>query len=179
MPKTKLMIGQTIIPINGWLPKKGKSKNIRIIRPYWFRFSSHSIAVSLGRRPKRIFEPSKGGTGIRLKIAKPTERIMVVRSRVGRIGTCITPGKRRRELKMPAKTRLLAGPAKEIKAVSRRGSLRLKGSMGTGLPQPIWKIKRAKVPIGSRWAIGFKVSRSLTRGVGSPNLSATQAWANS
>jgi len=69
--------------------------------------------------------PSKGGTGKRLKMAKLTF-IMIK-------GIARTEGIREQTA---AKIKLLAGPAKEIKAASRRGWRRLNGSKGTGLPQP-------------------------------------------
>jgi hypothetical protein len=120
--------------------------------------------------------------GIRLKIASITLR----RTKGRKIVPIIKetgPRKRwderiRMERKM-ASIRLDPGPAQEIKAVSRRGLRRLKGSMGTGFPQPKRKKRSIKVPIGSRWAKGLRVNRPLNRAVGSPNRSAIQAWANS
>lgn len=38
---------------------------------------------------------------------------------------------------------------------------------------------RASVPIGSMWERGFRVSLPSALAVGSPSLSAAQAWANS
>lgn len=82
--------------------------------------------------------------------------------------------------------KLLIGPAKEVRIISLLGCWKLKGSMGTGLAQPIVGIpvralKRGSktVPIRSVWAKGFKVNRPKDRGVGSPSLSATNPWENS
>lgn len=81
--------------------------------------------------------------------------------------------------KMIAKRKLLRGPAREVIIISRLGWRKLKGSMGTGLAQPIVGIPvkalnkgRRMVPIGSAWANGFKVKRPNDLGVGSPSLSA-------
>lgn len=74
---------------------------------------------------------------------------------------------------------LLAGPAREIRAMSVLGFLKLWGSKLTGLPQPKPKNNSIRVPIGSRWARGFRVTLFCDRGVGSPSLSAVRAWANS
>lgn len=85
----------------------------------------------------------------------------------------------RTRLRMVARIRLLAGLAKEIKAESLLGFCRLYESTGTGLPQPNLVKRMAKVPKGSRWAIGFKVNLPFILGVGSPSLSAIKAWLNS
>lgn len=78
-----------------------------------------------------------------------------------------------------AKMRLLVGPARAIRAESRLGCLRLKGSKGTGLPQPKRKMRSIKVPIGSRCFRGLSEILPAREGVGSPSLSATRAWLNS
>lgn len=74
-----------------------------------------------------------------------------------------------------ARSRLLIGPDKETMISSRLGCLKLKGSMGTGLAQPmvgtpLKALNRGSksVPIGSMWAMGFKVNRPLDLEVGSP-----------
>ena len=71
--------------------------------------------------------------------------------------------------------RLAKGPARETIISSRRGWRKLKGSIGTGLAQPmvgmpVKMLIRGKiiVPKGSRWALGLRVSRPRDRGVGSP-----------
>lgn len=79
------------------------------------------------------------------------------------------------------------GPAKDIKAESFLGSFKLKGSTGTGFAQPNTKGEPIKmrnrgintVPYKSAWAIGFRVILPFKRAVGSPSLSAVQAWAAS
>ena len=54
--------------------------------------------------------------------------------------------------------RLEKGPAKEIIAASFLGCLRLKGSKGTGLPQPKPTRRKRSVPRGSRWERGLRGS---------------------
>ncbi len=49
-----------------------------------------------------------------------------------------------------ARIRFEAGPARAIRAESRLGCFRLKGSKGTGLPQPKRKRTNIMVPTGSR-----------------------------
>jgi len=78
-----------------------------------------------------------------------------------------------------ARIKFEAGPARAIRAESRLGCLKLKGSKGTGLPQPNLKSTSMIEPTGSRWAMGFKVTLPWREGVGSPSLSAIKAWANS
>lgn len=74
-----------------------------------------------------------------------------------------------------AKMRLLVGPARAIKAESRLGWRRLKGSKGTGLPQPKRKTRSIKVPTGSRCLRGLREILPSRLAVGSPSLSATKA----
>lgn len=52
--------------------------------------------------------------------------------------------------KIVANRMLLKGPAREIRAVSFLGFLKLWGSKLTGLPQPKPKNKSISVPMGSR-----------------------------
>ncbi len=51
-------------------PKIGKIRNRRMINPYWLKILSQLCAMSSGRRAIRIFPPSRGCIGIKLKIAK-------------------------------------------------------------------------------------------------------------
>src|SRR3989344_8958679 len=66
-----------------------------------------------------------------------------------------------RKIKLESKARIMldTGPAREIMALSLFGFSRLKGSNCTGLPQPNLTNKIIRVPKGSRWLKGFKVSR--------------------
>lgn len=54
------------------------------------------------------------------------------------------------KLRAVAKSRLLAGPAREMRAVSRLGVARLYGSKTTGLAQPKPVKIISRVPSGSR-----------------------------
>jgi len=78
-----------------------------------------------------------------------------------------------------ARMRLEAGPESEIRAASLLGLRKLKGSNWTGLPQPKETNNNMMVPSGSRWAIGLSVNLPISLGVGSPSLSAINAWENS
>ena len=57
--------------------------------------------------------------------------------------------------------------------------LKLNALIGTGLAQPNPNTKKLIKPILSKWAIGLKVNLPADFGVGSPNLYAVKAWANS
>jgi len=50
------------------------------------------------------------------------------------------------------------GPAIEIKAASFLGFFKLKGSKGTGFPQPKPKKSKKSVPMKSRWENGLRFS---------------------
>ena len=82
--------------------------------------------------PKRIFCPSNGPTGIRLKTARAT--LVVTRGKTKMEnwwGTSLI-----KKAPRIAKRILLIGPATEMMAASRLGLARLYGSKGVGLPQP-------------------------------------------
>ncbi len=68
-----------------------------------------------------------------------------------------------------AKMKLETGPARATRVVSRTGFLKLAGLKGTGLAQPIIREKNSiRVPMGSRWARGLRVSRPSSLAVLSP-----------
>lgn len=156
----------------------------RINGLYLLMLSNFGI-MRYGSIPFNICEPSKGNKGIRLKKAK--KRFILIpsnrNSKIGRVrfdivteNLCINCNmipKRNAEIKFDR------GPAKETNILSRLGFLKLSGLIGTGFPHPkCAKIKHI-VPIKSRCAIGFMVSRPCILAVWSPNLSATKAWENS
>ena len=62
---------------------------------------------------------------------------------------------------------------------SRRGFLKLRGSMMTGLAQPKRTRKSMMRPTGSMWAAGLSVRRPMSIGVLSPRATATRACAYS
>ena len=78
-----------------------------------------------------------------------------------------------------AKTKCEAGPANDIKAAPLLGFFKFKGLKGTGLPHPKPTNSKNKVPVGSKCALGFKVSLPIFFAVGSPSLLAANAWENS
>lgn len=54
-----LMMGEMREAI-GETPEKGKMRKIKMIVPYWRMTLLNSMAIFLGRMPKRIFSPSRG-----------------------------------------------------------------------------------------------------------------------
>jgi hypothetical protein len=104
-------------------PKRGRMSNSKRRRLFWFW---KRAADSLDMNKPMILEPSSGGTGMRLKtdreILITTRRMIRLRIAGGRGRKCNI------NERAIAKRRLLTGPARAIKAVSRRGSRRLKGS---------------------------------------------------
>lgn len=129
----------------------------------------------------RIFDPSKGGMGKELKIAK-TKLIKAVNfkteSRVN--GTSNGLKIFNKTAAKTAMAKLIKTPAAETQSSPDFISLKLKGLTGTGLAQPKSmgepeNIKRAgkrMVPIGSMWGMGFKVNLPAASAVLSPNLKA-------
>lgn len=75
--------------------------------------------------------------------------------------------------------RLEKGPAAATIALSITGLSKLRGLTITGLLQPNLKRIKNSAPIGSICFKGLSVSLPRFRGVGSPSLSADQAWAYS
>lgn len=81
----------------------------------------NSMARSRGRRPKRIFWPSRGPIGMRLKMAMP--RLVMMRGMSKRLngeGRIL-----RRIAQATASKMLLVGPAIEMRAMSLLGFSRL------------------------------------------------------
>ncbi len=85
-----------------------------------------------------------------------------------------------------ATTKLLTGPATEVRMSSSMGLRKFRGSTGVGFAQPsngmpLMAATRGKmiVPNKSMWRIGFSDTRPSMRAVGSPQRDAVQAWADS
>ncbi len=160
--------GKRIRPIKELPLKIGRSRLSNISRLFAFRKSSTASDCSKGNSPTKIFDPSKGLIGIRLKKANPK---LIIKNRwinskviIGSwMGTIL-----RRIPTRTAQMMLLKGPERAINPWSLLGWRKLYGSIGTGLPQPKPRRKRATVPIGSKWANGFKVNLPSSFGVGSP-----------
>lgn len=70
-PETKEIIGEIKAEIGEVPPAIGRSIRMSMMVPYCCIILLNSMAVSVGRIPKRIFSPSRGKTGTRLKIARP------------------------------------------------------------------------------------------------------------
>ena len=169
MPVLNIII--SIMNENGWI--------LSIILPNVF-----------GKKPVKIPEPSRGGTGIRLK--NPSKRFMIIiEIKMIAIGSEYDPCFEKRiknlnRMKLDIdKRKLEPGPAREVNAIPLYGSLKLKGFTGTGFAHPKTKgdliiIKKAgiiRVPNKSICLIGFKLILFNLFPVGSPILSAIQAWA--
>lgn len=120
----KFTVGVRIRSIKVLLPKTGMNKVIsRIIIPYRSKVSCHFTEESIGRRLRKIFEPSSGGIGRRLKIAKIIFIWIRVKIKDKIIKFCgITLVSK---LAKMARMRLLDGPARAIISSSRRGCRRL------------------------------------------------------
>ena len=108
-------------------PKIGNIKKSKIIEPQRVKKIFTSLAFFSGRSPIRIFPPSSGWIGIKLKIAKEIFKTMksikrVEKKQTGEKGIRMSLNIRE---STPAKIRFARGPAKEIKAASRLSSLRL------------------------------------------------------
>ena len=162
-------------------PKKKKAKRIKI--PYLSKLS-HWEARLRGKMPPTTLNPSSGGMGRRLKKAK-TKFSVINLNKI--TATKSLPAKARNaNPKTVAKTRLEAGPAREISAASARGFFRFQGLNGVGLAQPkrmpAWSKKRIGtmiVPSRSMWTSGLRLILPRCRAVGSPRRLAIQAWADS
>ncbi len=164
-------------------PASGRRRMIKKINPY--RSSSyHCFAYSRERNPPTILNPSRGWIGIRLKTQSKTFIEIIVTRNAEMIGMPINEtskrrSKRRRMDAAIARRMFESGPAREIIAASFLEFRRLKGSNSTGFPQPKRNNRSIIKPIGSMCAMGLSVSRPCILGVGSPNLSAATACANS
>lgn len=130
-----------------------------------------------GKKWSKIFDPSSGGIGIRLKKASAKficmKRKRRRKKRLSEKRKSSTPFPKKFLIKnadkMPT-AKFEAGPADATIAISLNGFLKLKGFTGTGLAHPNLAINSIIVPMGSRWLNGFIVSLPEMRGVESPNL---------
>ena len=148
-----------------------------------------ALASFSGSKSEKIFEPSSGGIGIRLKIAsKRLSLAIAVKTNVKKLTSSVDSKFTitfRIRLARIAKTTFVRGPAKETSARSFLPSLKLNGSTGTGLAAPIIigepeirRIRgRAILIRGSICFLGSRVNRPKRRAVGSPRRSATNPWA--
>jgi hypothetical protein len=141
---------------------------------------SHFATHSGGRKKETTRNPSRGGMGIRLKMASPifkTKPILIIWTRgkaISRGRDLWNPKDRKNLYRMSmqiAKSMLARGPAAATKDIPEIGFLKWRGSTGTGFAQPIKEVKRIqRVPVRDRWAKGLKVSLPSFLAVGSPSL---------
>lgn len=64
------MTGEIKAEIGEMPPAMGRSMRIKIMVPYWRIMPENSTYISVGRMPPKIFSPSRGKMGTRLKMAK-------------------------------------------------------------------------------------------------------------
>lgn len=158
-------------------PKKIKSK----IRKKPYRSSQNSKSrQEIGRTENKIFEPSSGGTGIRLKIAKRR----FIKTIITKNGPIAGRKEKFKNLitrpKIIAKKMLAAGPDNATKAGPHFLFFKLSGLKGTGLAQPMIIVGAPKSagkarssgkiiePNGSKCGKGFRVNRPAASAVLSP-----------
>lgn len=170
-------------------PPIGNTKRKKIIKnPIELR-ERYIFASFSGKIKAKIFEPSSGGIGTKLKNAKrrftytivpnikPTKLLFLIIFK-GKLGN----KKRQIKAKMSAINTFVKGPANETIAMSFRPSLRLNGSTGTGFaapkitgePERIKIRGRAILIKGSMCFLGLRVSLPDNLAVGSPRRSATK-----
>lgn len=166
------MTGRNIL-----LKKKAKAKTI--INPYFSSTSCRGRSL-VGKTEKRILEPSRGGTGTKLKTARTilirTTSLMTIKKELGR--SVISSETRIITANIKAIHRFEKGPAKATIASPHLLFFKLYGLYGTGLAHP--KIKPEKLvrigtmtePTGSMCLMGFKVSLPSYFAVRSPRKSA-------
>ncbi|OIO36377.1 MAG: hypothetical protein AUJ74_02750 [Candidatus Omnitrophica bacterium CG1_02_44_16] len=134
------------------------------------------MAEGLGNSPIRTLEPSNGGMGIRLKIAKTT-LITIKYCRVAASISEFFKPNLKRIAAAKAHARLASGPASPTQIISFLGFFKAAKLTGMGLAHPkrtgefiITSIMgKRTVPNGSMWASGFKVSRPALCAVVSPS----------
>lgn len=135
----------------------------------------------------RIFDPSSGGTGKRLKSAS-TKLTRITRLKNPSMASDMSdPAKRTMIEKVTAIARFANMPAKATARVPRFSSRKCIGLYGTGLAQPtmygdpVIKRKSGKRidPKRSICGNGFSVNRPASRAVVSPYRSAAYPWATS
>ena len=100
----------------------------------------YAFASFSGRIKAKIFDPSSGGMGIRLKIAKRRFSWTAVKKNQLKKGVKVPNGIYASILKIIAeiiaRSTFVPGPASETRAISFLPSRKLKGSMGTGFAPP-------------------------------------------
>lgn len=137
-----------------------------------------------GRSKENTLDPSRGGIGNKLKIAR-SKLICTIKISTGRIRAKNVIENIEisfiNRLKIIAIKMFVSGPAMDTMAKSFLPSFRLNGSTGTGFAAPKITGEPDKIKIsgnamlitGSIWFLGFRVSLPKSLAVGSPSRSAT------
>ena len=113
-------------------------KKRRIKRPYWRR-NCRTTSRERGRKSNKTWEPSSGGIGSRLKMARTKfSSTICPKSSIsaGEISASGAPKKRSKSPKKMAMARFAPGPAKLTLAEPYFLSRKLYGFTGTGFAQP-------------------------------------------
>src|SRR6266542_3128241 len=136
-----------------------------------------------GSRIESRREPSSGGIGSRLNTARMTfSSTRAKNSLPANPDTTSSPlglVTRRAIAARMATSTLDTGPARPTMAAPARRRRIRSGLNGVGRPQPKPPMIRKRVPSGSRWEAGLRVSRPCDLAVKSPCAVATAAWLNS
>lgn len=143
-----------------------------------------------GRNRARTFPPSRGCRGIILNTARriliiPNARSMVIM--ICALSPAVWLRSIREMILMKARSIFERGPAAAIQNISLTTLFKFLVLTGTGLAQPkingIPVVKpmsgSTRVPMGSIWGMGLRVSLPIRAAVLSPLLRASQPWANS
>lgn len=167
-------------------PPIGNTSKKKIIKNPIEPKDRKTAASFSGNINENILLPSSGGIGIILKIAKSRLSLVTVNKNQPRKIVIVPSSGTKAKILISAAAKiairiLVAGPAKETKAISFLPSRKLKGSTGTGFaapkttgePEIIKSRGRAMLIIGSMWLFGLRVSLPIMRAVGSPRRSAT------
>ncbi len=145
--------------------------------------------ILLGNNSNKIFEPSSGGIGIRLKRASKIFTMTMISAIEIKDGAKepSTPANRIAHPKTNARTKFETIPAPATSIVPHFLFLKFASIYGTGFAHPIInpalnttrRSGRITEPTISICLSGLSVSRPAYRAVGSPCASATRPWATS
>ena len=179
-------------------PPIGNKRRKNIIKIPTPEIDRYAAASFWGKIRAKTLEPSRGGMGIKLKIARRRLICAIFESNQNMSGrndpapVSISPPDEKviiliKKLAIMAIKIFVRGPDKETSAMSFRPSFRLNGSTGTGFaapkitgePEIIKRRGRRTLINGSMCFLGFRVSLPASLAVGSPSFSATNPCATS
>ena len=163
-------------------PPIGNTKRKKRIKIPMEPKDRYAAAYFSGSKSEKILDPSSGGIGNKLKIARIKFMRTTIKknSKRGELPT-VTRVNLKSNVAIIANKMFVAGPARETSAISFLPSFKLKGSTGTGFAPPKITGDPPKISIsgksivikGSIWRLGSRVSLPKSLAVGSPSLSAT------